>query len=102
MQRRTVMRVRGLNGWCLVALGAVLVTASVGAAGGDASLVEAVRTGNTATMRALLQQHVDVNMPTTDGTTALHVAADRQDLVAADLLIRAHANVKATNRYGVT
>jgi len=37
-----------------------------------------------------------------DGTTALHRAAQRNDLEAANQLIRAGANVKAANRYGVT
>ena len=37
-----------------------------------------------------------------DGTTALHQAADRDDLPAAQRLVRAGADVKAANRYGVT
>ncbi|HUQ95408.1 MAG TPA: ankyrin repeat domain-containing protein [Bryobacteraceae bacterium] len=37
-----------------------------------------------------------------DGTTELHWAAHREDLQAAASLIRAGANVKAANRYGVT
>jgi ankyrin repeat protein len=37
-----------------------------------------------------------------DGTTALHRAAQRNDLELAAQLIRAGANVKAANRYGVT
>ena len=36
-----------------------------------------------------------------DGTTALHRAAHRNDLKAAEVLIRAGADVKAANRYGV-
>jgi uncharacterized protein len=37
-----------------------------------------------------------------DGTTALHWAAQRNDLETAEKLIRAGANVTAANRYGVT
>lgn len=37
-----------------------------------------------------------------DGTTALHQAAHRNDLEAAERLVRAGADVKAANRYGVT
>ena len=37
-----------------------------------------------------------------DGTTALHRAADRDDVQKAGLLIRDGADVKAANRYGVT
>jgi ankyrin repeat protein len=37
-----------------------------------------------------------------DGTTTLHLAVQRDDLQAADKLIRSGADVKAANRYGVT
>jgi len=37
-----------------------------------------------------------------DGTTPLHIAVQRDDLQAADKLIRSTASVKAANRYGVT
>ena len=43
-----------------------------------------------------------MNVAEPDGTTALHWAADRDDLPIVDLLIAAGANVKAANRYGVT
>ena len=36
-----------------------------------------------------------------DGTTPLHRAVHRNDLKAADVLIRGGADVNATNRYGV-
>ena len=55
-----------------------------------------------ARIRALLQQRVDVNAPQIDGMTALHWAAYQDDLETAELLVRAGANVKAANRYGVT
>src|SRR5262249_6351600 len=47
-------------------------------------------------------QHVDVNTPEADGTTALHWATRSDDLETVELLIKAGANVKATNRYGMT
>ena len=50
---------------------------------------------DTDAVRALLKQQVDVNTPQADGATALHWAAHRDDLTAADLLIRAGANVNA-------
>ena len=40
--------------------------------------------------------------PEVDGTTALHWAAHFDNLAAADLLIKAGANVQAANRYGAT
>ena len=92
------MRVRHHGEWCVVL---VLAVCSVGAAGRAVPLVDAVKNGDTEAVRALLQQS-DVNAPETDGTTALHWAAHRDDLDTADLLIRAGANVTAANRYGVT
>ena len=65
------------------------------------SLIEAVKAGDSAAVRALLRHGIDVDARAVDGATALHWAAHRDDLEAADLLIRAGANVEATNRYGV-
>ena len=72
------------------------------AADGDLRLLEAVKKGNTAAVRSLLKQPVDVNVPQADGATALAWAAHRNDLETAELLIRAGANVNAANDYGVT
>ncbi len=65
-------------------------------------LVDAVRQGDLATARVLLEQGADASAAAVDGTTALHWAAHRDDLEAAELLIRARADVSAANRYGVT
>src|SRR6266545_8139641 len=64
------------------------------AASGDSRLADATRRLDRAAVRALLQQHADVNAPQVDGTTALHWAAQNDDLEAADLLVRAGADVK--------
>ena len=53
-------------------------------------------------LRALINQHADVNAAQPDGTTALHWAAHWNDAAAVDLLLRAGANAKAANRYGAT
>jgi len=53
-------------------------------------------------LRALINQHADVNAAQPDGTTALHWAAHWNDAAAVDLLLRAGANAKAVNRYGAT
>src|SRR6516162_11201277 len=50
---------------------------------------------------ALLQQNV-VNKTEVDGTTSLHYAVRNDDAQLVDRLIRAGANVKAANRYGIT
>src|SRR5579864_3449107 len=80
----------------------LLVLCSGLAVAGDLRLAEAARNQDREAVRALLQQHVDVNSPQGDGATALHWAAYWDDSVTADLLIGAHANVNAANELGVT
>lgn len=68
----------------------------------DIRLAEAVKNGDRATARNLLAQKADVNAPMPDGSTALHWAAESDDLETVDLLLRAGANPKAQDRYGFT
>src|SRR5712692_3785715 len=77
--------------------GAVAVLSVVTLVGADA----AKKMDRTA-IRALLEQRVEVNAPQIDGSTALHWAAYQDDRETVELLLRAGANVKAANRYGVT
>lgn len=79
-----------------------LLGASSLAAAADLRLLEAVRAGDKAAVRSLLSERVDANEAAADGATALHWAAQRDDLETADLLIRAGANVNAANDYGIT
>ena len=72
------------------------------AAASDLRLVNAMKAGDSAAVTTLLRQHVNVNTPEPDGTTALHWAVREDNLELAEMLIRAGANVKAANRYGVT
>jgi uncharacterized protein len=76
--------------------------AGFAAALGDARLVNAVKSGDRATILSLLEQHADANVPEADGTTALSWAVRQNDLDLTDRLLRAGADVKAANRYGVT
>jgi len=80
----------------------LLSAASLAAPSGDLRLVEAVQQGDKHAVRSLLREHADVNAPQADGATALHWAANRDDLETAELLIQAGANVNASNDYGVT
>lgn len=66
------------------------------------SLLDAVRTGDKAAVRALVRQRADVNAAEPDGTTALHRAVLRDDLESVDILVGAGAKVTTANRYGVT
>ena len=84
----------------LLALLAVSVL-SMGAAAVP-PVVEAVKDGKVEAVRALLAKRADPNATESDGTTALHWAAHHDNLAAADLLIKAGANVGAANRYGAT
>jgi len=83
---------------CVLALAAGLAAA----AGSDALLIEAARSGKPAEVRALLKQRADVNAREPDGTAPLHWAVRSDDRETVDLLLRAGANVQAANRYGVT
>ena len=81
------MRVKLRN---LLSWGAVSLFCVGGlSAAGDLRLIEAVKTSNLESVRALLKARVDVNTPQADGATALHWAAHRDDLTTADILIRA-------------
>ena len=72
------------------------------AAAGQSDVADAVMRGDRAAVRALLAKRADVNAARPDGSTALMLAADRNDLDVATLLIRANANVNAANEYGAT
>jgi ankyrin repeat protein len=73
-----------------------------GAAWADGTLVEAARSGDEAAATALLKQHVDVNVPESDGTTALHWAVYRNDEALVEQLLKAGAKVNAANQFGST
>jgi ankyrin repeat protein len=65
------------------------------------SLADAIRAGDKAALRALLQKNADVNAASLDGSTPLLLAAQLDDLETVDLLLRAGADPKTANRYGV-
>jgi uncharacterized protein len=67
----------------------------------DRRLVQAAKTGDSTTAVALLGRRVDPNIAEPDGTTPLHWAVRNNDVALVERLIRAGADVKATNRYGI-
>jgi ankyrin repeat protein len=89
-----------MTGVCTIVV--LLTMVDVVAGSGRGTLVDAAKLGNRSTVRALVQQHVDVNAPDADGTTALHWAVRHDDLETVDVLIRAGAGSNVANRYGVT
>jgi ankyrin repeat protein len=85
----------------------LLVCAGVGTAAAQSRqpqrpLVDAIKAGDRAAVRELLDQRADVNAVQADGTTPLHWAVDRDAVDIVQMLLRAGANVKAANRYGAT
>ena len=67
----------------------------------DVPLIDAVRAGDTGTVRALLAGDAAVDTPAADGATALHWAVHRDAAELVDLLLTAGADVSIANRYGV-
>lgn len=79
----------------------ILAGALTGAAS-DTRLVVAARAGDGQAVRALLAQPgIDVNAPAPDGSTALHWAAQADDLPTVRALLAAGANPNATTALGV-
>lgn len=69
--------------------------------GQEAPLVDAVKKGDVASVRALLQRRANVNAVEPDGSTALHWSAHFDNTALAGLLLKAGADVNAANRYAV-
>jgi uncharacterized protein len=94
------MRMKHLCGCCAVVL---LSALGVSAAGPESALIDAIRSGNTQTIRVVVRETpAAINAAEADGTTPLHWAVQLDDVATVDLLIQAGANVKTTNRYGAT
>ena len=70
--------------------------------GANSPVADAAMRGDTAAIRTLLTQKADVNLPQSDGATAIQWAAYRNDTAMADLLIAAKADVRIPNRDGAT
>ena len=63
-----------------VSLWFILAAATAVAAAGP-TLVDAAKGGDAATLRALIDRKTDVNAAAADGTTALHWASYRDDVI---------------------
>ena len=83
------------RGWLhVVAIGCLAGTMSVFAAGSP--LIDAVKKQDVQAVRSPPEAEVDLNATEADGFTALHWAAQRNNLQLVDLLLSAGANAKAT------
>jgi ankyrin repeat protein len=81
---------------------AVLALAGTSVALADESLIDAIKSGDRTTALQLIDKHVDVNRPESNGTTPLIWAIHLNDTEMVDHLIKAGANVMATNDYGAS
>ena len=89
--------------WLLSLLPLVTVLLVVqGQAATDNALVTAAKSGDIATVKALIAKRVNVNEPGTDGSSALLWAAYHSDLDMTRALLAAGASVNTANRYGLT
>jgi ankyrin repeat protein len=64
-------------------------------------LIQAVKRGDHAAVRALVKNRAVVNQAEADGTTALHWAVQADDIELVTMLVGAGADVRASNRYGI-
>ena len=78
-------------------LGMVLVLAgsSAAASASENTLIGAIKQGEAAQARTLIQQHADVNAKDLDGTTALHWAVQRDEADVVGLLLKGGASATA-------
>ena len=84
----------------LLIAAASLFTVAIANTSVDSRIADAAMRGDTATVRALIRQRVDVNAPQGDGMTALHWAAQHGDANEVRLLLGAGAKVEAKTRNG--
>lgn len=80
----------------------LLFSVCLNAAAAADGLIQAVSSQDVALVRSLLEQRVSVAATDPDGSTPLHIASWKDNLVIAGLLIDAGADVEAKTRYNVT
>jgi ankyrin repeat protein len=79
-----------------------LLLVSVIHGAGDSSMTKAVKSGDLAAVRKLIEAHSDVNESSGDASTPLLWAVHNSDVEMARVLIAAGAKPDVANHYGVT
>jgi len=83
-------------------IGIVAAATVLHGAGVDTRVIDAVRRGDAAGVRALILKKAPVIVAEPDGTTALHVAVQNDQIEIVQTLLKAGAPANAATRYGVT
>jgi len=94
-------KIRRISSACVFAA-ALLINTGAATPLADLRLVEAVRNQDEQRVRTLLNQRIDVNVRSSDGSTALLWAAHWNALETAGSLIRAGADPNASNDFRMT
>lgn len=87
--------------WHLTVVAILVLASAPMARARDARVADAAMQGDVAAVRTLLSQGADVNGALGDGMTALHWAADHDDVELTGLLLKAGADAKAGTRIGL-
>jgi ankyrin repeat protein len=98
--RRRKARPSHRASWALAGAAAALVLCgpqAVRVRAAETPLIQAVKAGDARAVKAVLRPST-VNVPETDGTTALHWAVQADDLATVELLLRGGADPRARNR----
>lgn len=88
----------GIRLWTSIAL--MACAAAAAPVGNQSGLLDAARAQDGARVRALVAEGSDPNQLAADGSTALHWAAEWDDVETAAALLKAGADANAKNRYG--
>ncbi len=92
-------------GLCLplmLALVSVQSDAPLQAASSPSAVADAARADDLPAIHKMIKEHIDVNVPANDGSTALLWASYHSNIEMANALLAAGAVVDAPNHYGVT
>jgi ankyrin repeat protein len=102
----SVSRQSPRSGWIATVCAIAAITAGgagvAGAAGGETRLIDAVKAGDRAAVRALVKQPSEVASAEADGTTALHWAVRADEAEMVQWLLAGGAKAQVATTHGIT